>query len=115
VRAFAGASVARLTVVLRKAYGGAYITMNARDLGADAVLAWPHAEIGIMGARAAVSILHRRELAAADDPGALAGRLGEEYAARSIAAENARRLGLVDAVVAPRDTRTHIAAALAAH
>jgi acetyl-CoA carboxylase carboxyltransferase component len=114
VRAFAGASVARLTVVLRKAYGGAYITMNARDLGADAVLAWPNAEIGIMGARAAVSILHRRELAASADAGALAGRLGEEYAARSIAAENARRLGLVDAVVAPRETRARVAAALAA-
>ena len=58
----------KLTVVLRKSYGGAYITMNSRDLGADLVLAWPDAELGIMSARAAVSITARRELRAADDP-----------------------------------------------
>jgi len=56
VRAFASARVPKLTVVLRKSYGGAYITMNSRDLGADLVLAWPAAELGIMGAQAAVGI-----------------------------------------------------------
>ncbi len=68
VRAFAAARVPKLTVVLRKSYGGAYITMNSRDLGADLVLAWPDAELGIMSARAAVGIVNRRELAAAGDP-----------------------------------------------
>src|SRR3954454_13041096 len=70
VRAFASATVPRVTVVLRKAYGGAYITMNSRDLGADATFAWEGAEIGVMGSQAAVSILHRRRLETADDPAA---------------------------------------------
>ena len=68
VRAFAAARVPKLTVVLRKSYGGAYITMNSRDLGADLVLAWPEAEVGIMSARAAVSIINRRELNVARGP-----------------------------------------------
>ena len=66
LHAFAGARVPKLTVVLRKAYGGAVITMNSRDLGADLVFAWPGAEIGIMAARQAVGIVHRRRLAEAD-------------------------------------------------
>ncbi len=70
VRAFAAARVPKFTVVLRKSYGGAYITMNSRDLGADLVLAWPDAELGIMSARAAVGIVNRRELRAAADPDA---------------------------------------------
>ena len=64
LRAFAAARVPKLTVVLRKAYGGAVITMNSRDLGADMVFAWPDAEIGIMAARQAVGIVNRRELEA---------------------------------------------------
>ena len=72
LRAFAGATVPKLTVVLRKAYGGAAITMNSKDLGADLVFAWPGAQIGIMAARQAVGIVHRRELA-----GGRAGRSRE--------------------------------------
>ena len=72
----------RLTVVLRKAYGGAFITMNSKDLGADLVFAWPGAEIGIMGAEPAVGIIHRRELAAAADPGAPRGA-ADAYAERA--------------------------------
>ena len=68
VRAFAGATVPRMTVVLRKGFGGAFITMNSRALGADLVLAWPSAEIGIMAATQAVGIQHGRELAAARTP-----------------------------------------------
>ena len=68
VRAFAAARVPKLTVVLRKSYGGAYITMNSRDLGSDLVLAWPAAELGIMSARAAVGIVNRRELRVGDGP-----------------------------------------------
>src|SRR3954451_25281330 len=67
VHAFAEATVPRLTVVLRKAYGGAYITMNSKDLGADLAFAWPGAELGVMGANQAVGIIHRRDLEAAAD------------------------------------------------
>ena len=68
VHAFAKATVPRVTVILRKAFGGAFITMNSKDLGADYVFAWPQAEIGVMGAKPAVGIIHRRELAAARTP-----------------------------------------------
>jgi acetyl-CoA carboxylase carboxyltransferase component len=112
VRAFAAARVPRVTVVLRKAYGGAYISMNAKGLGAAAVYAWRGAEIGIMGARAAVGILHRRRLQDAAAPDELAARLAAEYAARSIGAANARDLGLVDDVISPRDTRLRVGMAL---
>ena len=67
LHAFAEAVVPRVTLVTRKAYGGAYIAMNSKSLGATAVFAWPDAEIAVMGAKAAVGILHRRKLAAAPD------------------------------------------------
>jgi acetyl-CoA carboxylase carboxyltransferase component len=113
VRAFSVAGVKRMTVVLRKAYGGAYITMNSKDLGATPVLAWRGAEIGIMGPRAAVGILHRRRLTTDLASAALADQLAREYAARHIAARNALRLGLVDDVIEPSDTRARLARALA--
>ena len=114
VRAFAAASVPKLTVVLRKSYGGAYITMNSRDLGADLVLAWPDAELGIMSARAAVSITARRELRAADDPEAELARLASEYADEHLAAEAAAAAGFVDEIVSPVETRARLAWALEA-
>ena len=79
VHAFSAATVPRVTVILRKAFGGAYITMNSKDLGADYVFAWPGAEIGVMGARPAVGIIHRREVASSEDPAATRDRLAEEY------------------------------------
>ncbi len=112
VRAFAAATVPRLTVVLRKAFGGGFITMNSKDLGADVALAWGGAEIGVMGAQSAIKILHRRELAAARSPQAVATRLAEEYAARHISTERALRDGVVDAVIAPHETRSRLIAAL---
>ena len=112
VRAFASARVPKLTVILRKAYGGAYITMNSRDLGADLVLAWPQAEMGIMSARAAVGIVHRRDLEAADDPVAERDRLSDEYAEEHLLAEAAAAGGFIDEVVEPQDTRRRIAGAL---
>jgi acetyl-CoA carboxylase carboxyltransferase component len=112
VRAFASATVPRLTVVLRKAFGGAYITMNAKDLGADLALAWTDAQIGIMGPRAAIQIIHRRELAAAPGSTALADELAADYAARHIAADRALELGLVDAVIHPGETRARLTGAL---
>ena len=81
LHAFAEAVVPRVTLVTRKAYGGAYIAMNSRSLGATAVFAWPDAEIAVMGAKAAVGILHRKKLAAApdDEREALHDQLAEEH------------------------------------
>jgi acetyl-CoA carboxylase carboxyltransferase component len=112
VRAFAAARVPKLTVVLRKSYGGAYITMNSRDLGADLVLAWPDAELGIMSARGAVGVVHRRELVAADDVEGLRDRLADEYFAEHLRAETAAAAGFVDELVEPADTRERLASAL---
>ncbi len=112
VRAFAAATVPKLTVVVRKAFGGGFITMNSKDLGADLSLAWEGAQIGVMGAPAAVKILHRRELAEARSPQAAARRLAEEYAARHISTERALRDGVLDAVIAPGETRARLIAAL---
>jgi acetyl-CoA carboxylase carboxyltransferase component len=114
VRAFAGATVPRLTVVLRKAYGGAYIAMNSRDLGADMVFAWPGAEIGIMGSQAAVGIIHRGELAAAEDPAEARETLATAYAGEQLRASVAARRGFVDEVIQPSETRDRLARALAA-
>jgi acetyl-CoA carboxylase carboxyltransferase component len=112
VRAFAAARVPKLTVVLRKCYGGAYITMNSRDLGADLVLAWPDAELGIMGARAAVGVVNRRELHAADDPEAERDRLADLYAEQHLRAEAAATEGFVDEIIEPAETRDRLAWAL---
>ncbi|WP_205695858.1 acyl-CoA carboxylase subunit beta [Conexibacter sp. SYSU D00693] len=112
VHAFAGASVPRLTVVLRKAFGGAYIAMNSRELGADLVLAWPQAQLGVMGAEQAVGIVERRAIAAADDPVAERRRRGARYAAEHLSVAGAVRGGSIDEVVAPSDTRERLAQAL---
>jgi len=113
LHAIAEATVPRLTVVLRKAFGGAYITMNSKDLGADLVLAWSRAELGIMGAEQAVGVIHRRELAAAEQADATRRRLADAYAARHLTAEGAARCGAVDDVIRPPETRDRLAWALA--
>ncbi|MGO9884580.1 MAG: acyl-CoA carboxylase subunit beta [Solirubrobacteraceae bacterium] len=112
VRAFAAARVPKLTVVLRKSYGGAYITMNSRDLGADLVLAWPEAELGIMSAKAAVGIVNRRELRLAGDPDAERERLADAYSRDHLRAESAAAEGFVDEIIEPVQTRERLAAAL---
>ena len=76
IYAYAEATVPKVTVITRKAYGGAYDVMGSKHLGGDINLAWPTAQIAVMGAQGAVNILYRRELAAAEDPDALAGRTG---------------------------------------
>ena len=114
VHAFAEARVPKVTVVLRKAYGGAFITMNSKDLGADFVFAWPQAEIGVMGARPAVGIIHRRELAAADDTEASRGRLADAYAETHLRPQVAARDGYVDELIAPAETRGRLSWALGA-
>jgi acetyl-CoA carboxylase carboxyltransferase component len=112
VHAFAEATVPRVTVILRKAFGGAFITMNSKDLGADYVFAWPQAEIGVMGARPAVGIIHRRQLAAADGDTALRDRLIAEYEDTHLRPEVAARDGFVDELIAPEETRDRLVGAL---
>jgi acetyl-CoA carboxylase carboxyltransferase component len=109
VHAFAEATVPRVTVILRKAFGGAFITMNSKDLGADYVFAWPQAEIGVMGAKPAVGIIHRRELAAADDPVRARERLAADYAEAQLRPHVAAGAGYVDELIAPADTRARVA------
>ena len=113
VRAFAAARVPKLTVVLRKSYGGAYITMNSRDLGADLVLAWPEAELGIMSARAAVGDRQPpRAAAAADDVEVERTRLADAYFDEHLRADAAAASGFVDELIEPADTRERLAGAL---
>ena len=112
VHAFAAATVPRVTVVLRKAFGGAFIAMNSRELGADLVLAWPQAQLGVMGGPQAVDLVHRRAIAAADDPAQERARLAEEYERDSLTAESAACEGVVDEIVEPAHTRVRLAAAL---
>jgi methylmalonyl-CoA decarboxylase subunit alpha len=116
VRAFAAARVPKLTVVLRKSYGGAYITMNSRDLGADLVLAWPDAELGIMSARAAVGIVNRRQIAAVGgdqaEVEAERARLADAYAEQHLRASAAAAAGFVDEIIDPAHTRARLAGAL---
>ena len=115
LHAFGEAVVPRVTLVTRKAYGGAYIAMNARSLGASTVYAWPGAEVAVMGASAAVGILHRKKLAAAP-PGereALHAALAAEHERIAGGVSRAMDIGVVDGVIEPSRTRTAVAEALA--
>jgi acetyl-CoA carboxylase carboxyltransferase component len=112
VHAFAEATVPRVTVILRKAFGGAFITMNSKDLGADYVFAWPDAQIGVMGAKPAVGIIRRRELAAAPDPDSARERFATEYADSQLRAHVAASSGYVDELIAPAQTRARVSWAL---
>jgi acetyl-CoA/propionyl-CoA carboxylase carboxyl transferase subunit len=115
LHAFAEAVVPRVTLVTRKSFGGAYIAMNSRSLGATAVFAWPDAEVAVMGAKAAVGILHRRALAAApaDEREALHEQLAQEHERLAGGVNRALELGVVDEVIEPRDTRRRLVEALA--
>jgi methylmalonyl-CoA decarboxylase subunit alpha len=112
VHAFAEATVPKVTLVLRKAYGGALIAMNSRDLGADYVFAWPQAQLGVMGAKQAVGIVSRREIAAADDPVAHRDVLAEAYAGEHLSAERSAAEGHIDEVILPSETRQRLIGAL---
>jgi propionyl-CoA carboxylase beta chain len=106
--AFSEATVPRITVITRKAYGGAYDVMNSRHIGADLVLAWPTAEIAVMGAKGAAEIIFRKEIAAAADPAAKLAEKEAEYAELFAHPYNAASRGYVDEVIHPRDTRAKL-------
>jgi propionyl-CoA carboxylase beta chain len=111
--AFCEATVPRIQVVVRKAYGGAYVVMNSKSIGADLALAWPTAEVAVMGPHGAVEIIHRRELEDADDPGALRATLVAAYAERHANPWIAAERGYIDDVIDPATTRPALVRALA--
>jgi acetyl-CoA/propionyl-CoA carboxylase carboxyl transferase subunit len=115
LHAFAEAVVPRVTLVTRKSYGGAYIAMNSRSLGATKVFAWPGAEVAVMGAVAAIRILHRRTLAdvPADELHEAETRLAEEHEREAGGLERARALGVIDEIIEPAATREAVARAIA--
>jgi len=110
--AYAAASVPKITVIMRKAYGGAYLAMCSADMGADLVYAWPTAEIAVMGAEGAVKILYKREIAAAKEPKAKESELATEYRAKFASPYEAARKGLITDVIEPAQTRAVVAMAL---
>ena len=110
--AYSEATVPRVTVITRKAYGGAYVVMNSRSIRADLVLAWPSAEIAVMGAAGAVNIIHRRELAESDDGDGRRQELISEYEEKFNNPYVAAERGLVDEIIEPRQTRPRLIRAL---
>ena len=109
---YSEATVPKLTVITRKAYGGAYIAMCSQQLGADSVVAWPTAEIAVMGAEMAVNVIYRRELQSADDPDAARREKISEYETLLYNPYVAARRGYIDAVIRPSDTRAALISAL---
>ena len=110
--AYCEATVPKLTVITRKAYGGAYDVMSSKHIRGDLNLAWPTAEIAVMGAKGAVEILFKDEIAKAADPAAAAAGFTEEYTAKFANPYAAAARGYVDDVIDPRDTRPRLIDAL---
>jgi acetyl-CoA carboxylase carboxyltransferase component len=110
--AYASATVPKVTVILRKAYGGSYLAMCSQEMGADLVYAWPCAEIAVMGAEGAVSILYRRELKGAEDRGKRAGELAREYREKFASPYLSASKGYLTDVIEPAETRSVLALSL---
>jgi acetyl-CoA carboxylase carboxyltransferase component len=111
--AYCEATVPKITIITRKAYGGAYVVMSSKHIRGDINLAWPTAEIAVMGAEGAVNVLYRRELKAADDPAALRAKLVDEFNEKFSNPYIAAAAGFIDRVIRPSDTRPVIIDALA--
>jgi acetyl-CoA carboxylase carboxyltransferase component len=111
--AYCNATVPRIQLILRKAYGGAYIVMDSRSIGADISLAWPTNEIAVMGAEGAANVIFRREIAAAEDPDAERAQKIKEYQSELMHPYYAAERGLVDDVIDPAETRSALIGALA--
>lgn len=114
IYAYVEATVPKISIVTRKAYGGAYIVMSSKSLGADLHLAWPSAEIAVMGPEGAVNILNRRELAQAEDSAKLRQELVADYREKFANPYRAAENGIVDSVIEPAQTRPTLIAALRA-
>lgn len=103
--AYSEATVPKITLIMRKAFGGAYIAMNSKGMGADVVFAWPIAQIAVMGAEGAIGILHKKKIAEADDPQAEERRLVTEYEEHFMTPYIAAQRGFIDEVILPEETR----------
>ena len=114
LHAYSEATVPKITVITRKAYGGAYIGMCSKQLGADYVMAWPTAEIAVMGAEGACNIIYRNEITRAGDPAAKRAELASAYEEKFNNPYFAASLGIIEEIIAPRDTRKKIVALLEA-
>jgi propionyl-CoA carboxylase beta chain len=112
--AFAEATVPKITIITRKAYGGAYVVMASKHIGADLNLAWPTAEVAVMGPEGAVNIIYRRDIAGSPTPEARRERLMDDYRARFANPYSAGERGYVDDVIIPHETRPKLIAALEA-
>jgi acetyl-CoA carboxylase carboxyltransferase component len=110
--AYCEATVPRIQIITRKAYGGAYVVMDSKSVGSDLAFAWPTAELAVMGSQGAVEIIHRRELADAADPEARRAELIEDYTERLANPYIAAERGYVDDVIEPSETRRKIVAGL---
>ena len=110
--AYGAATVPKITIIVRKAYGGAYLAMCGKDMGADRVAAWPSAEIAVMGAEGAVNVIYRKEIAGSDDPAAARRQKLDEYTEAFANPYEAAAHGLVDDIIEPADTRIFIAQSL---
>lgn len=110
--AYCNATVPRIQLILRKAYGGAYIVMDSRSVGADLSFAWPTNEVAVMGAEGAANVIFRRRIAEADDPAAMRTRMVDEYRSELMHPYYAAERGLVDDVIEPGETRAVLARAL---
>lgn len=114
VYAYSTATVPKLSIVTRKAYGGAYVVMSSKQLGTDVTFAWPSAEIAVMGGEGAATILYRREIAAAADPAAARAQYAAEYRERYLNPYAAAEGGFIDDVIEPAETRARLIGALLA-
>ncbi|MFQ5872048.1 MAG: acyl-CoA carboxylase subunit beta, partial [Candidatus Geothermarchaeales archaeon] len=110
--AFCEATVAKLTVITRKAYGGAYDVMNSKHVGADVNYAWPTAEVAVMGPEGAVNIIFRKDIQSAGDPESRRGELVEQYRREFATPYIAAEMGYVDDVIEPQETRPKLIVAL---
>ncbi len=106
--AYAEATVPKITLIVRKSYGGAYLAMNSRDMGSDVVLAWPTSAVAVMGAEGAANIIYRRQIQSSSHPEATRAQRIEEYRRRFDNPYVAAGLGYIDDVIDPKDTRRHL-------
>jgi methylmalonyl-CoA carboxyltransferase large subunit len=110
--AYSACTVPKVTIILRKAYGGAYVAMSSKDLGADAIAAWPGAEIAVMGAEGAIEVIFRKEIAAAEDKDAARAEYAAVYREKFASPYVAAGRRMIDSVIEPAETRRYIATAL---
>jgi propionyl-CoA carboxylase beta chain len=112
--AYIEATVPKISIITRKAYGGAYVVMSSKGLGTDINFAWPSAEIAVMGPSGAASILYRKEISQAADPAAMHAKLVQEYREQYANPYRAAEMGFIDDIIEPRQTRPKLIAALGA-